>query len=69
MVVNKVKVLMDSKGYETYSQATVVDGVSGWVMAKAVRASEKSCYGCHNTIKEGEPIGHVAAVLWKKASK
>lgn len=69
MVVNKVKEVMDSKGYETYSQATEIDGIPGWVMAKAVRASDKSCYGCHNTVKEGEPIGHVVAILWKKASK
>ena len=68
IVVDKIKGIMDSKGYETYSQSTVIDGVPGWVMAKAVRASDKSCYGCHTTIKEGQPIGHVVAILWKKVA-
>ena len=65
-VVNDVKATVDKQGYDAYSHAVKIDGVEGWIMAKAVRASDKSCYGYHTTIKEGQPIGHVIAVLWNK---
>ena len=67
--ISSVKAKVDKGGYETYSQAVTINSTPGWIMAKAVRASDKSCYGCHNTVKDGEPIGHVVAILWKKASK
>lgn len=60
------KSIMDKAGFETYSEQVTIDGAPGWIMAKAVRASDKSCYSCHTTIKEGEPIGHVIAAIWKK---
>ena len=56
-----------AKGYDTFSQGINVGGVSGYIMAKAIRASDKSCYGCHATIKPGEPIGYVMAAIWNKA--
>lgn len=63
------KSIMDKAGYDTYSEKVTIDGNPGWIIAKAVRASDKSCYSCHATIKEGEPIGHVVAAIWKKESK
>jgi hypothetical protein len=64
--VTEVKSLVDKEGYETYADSTKVGDRSAWVMTKAVIAPEKSCYKCHDTVKEGEPIGHIALVLFKK---
>lgn len=67
--VQTVKTKVDNEGYETYSQAVTLDGASGHIMAKAIKATDKSCYGCHTSIKEGQPIGHVIAAIWEKRPK
>ncbi|MBS1702532.1 MAG: hypothetical protein JST12_12775 [Armatimonadetes bacterium] len=53
--------------YEDYSTSFDVAGHHAWLMAKAVRASDKTCYSCHTNIKEGQPIGYVMAALIEKA--
>lgn len=68
--VSQTKKLVNEKGYDTYSNSITVNGAKGWIMSKAVRAFDKSCYSCHSDIKEGQPIGHViATVLKASASK
>lgn len=64
--IDEVKALVDKEGYESYADSTKIANHSAWVMTKAVMAPEKSCYKCHDSIKEGEPIGHIALVLFKK---
>jgi hypothetical protein len=64
--VNNVKALMDKNGFETYSEKISINKKAGWIMAKAVTASDKSCYSCHTNVKEGQPIGHVIAAVWSK---
>lgn len=48
---------------DTVVQKIEFNGKPGWIMAKAVRASEDSCYSCHKEIKHSEPIGYVEAML------
>ena len=63
----KMEKLCRIEGYDAYSTSVKIDGKDGWVVAKSVRASEKSCYSCHTETKEGQPIGYVMAILVKKA--
>lgn len=66
-IVEKTKEKVDKEGYDAYSEPLNVPGISGNILAKAIRASDKSCFGCHATIKPGEPIGYVMAAIWNKA--
>ena len=54
---------------ETFAQEMTVANKPAWVFAKSVVAPDKSCYTCHSNVKEGEPIGHVVAVIWKSSPK
>lgn len=58
--------LCRKEGYDTYANSFTVGGKEGWILAKSVRASEKSCYSCHSETKEGEPIGYVLAAIVMK---
>jgi hypothetical protein len=64
-LVEHAKKTVDAKGYETFSESVTVGGAAGFIMSKAVQATDKSCYSCHANIKPGEPIGHVMAAIWR----
>ena len=63
--IEQIKDTVDKGDYETYSQPVKINGCSGWMMVKPVRASDDACYKCHSDIKRGQPIGHVMAAIWR----
>lgn len=63
--VSKFQEKCMTEGYDDFSDSIKIAGRSGYIVMKAVKASDKSCYSCHTNIKEGEAIGFVSAVLIK----
>ena len=61
--LRRFAVKLRDKPKETYSEQGTVLGKPSWLVAKAVHASENSCYKCHTNIKKGQPIGYVVAMV------
>lgn len=51
---------------DTTTKDVKVTGKPSWVSVKTVIPRDKSCYKCHEGVKEGEPIGEILTFLIKK---
>ncbi len=51
---------------DTTAKNVSVTGKPTWVSVKTIIPKVKSCYKCHEGVKEGEPIGEVLTFLIKK---
>ncbi len=68
-VIEKLQPTLAKEKNENFAQEMTVANKPAWVIAKSVVAPDKSCYSCHSNVKEGVPIGHVVAVIWKSSPK